>query len=109
MWQAEQLPISWLRRMPQRRPLLLGAAEWASQCLRMLTLQNGLTLHELAHHHEASGRRPTAAQPRFLLWHEGGWLGGCAGRQPTAAHLAPLLWTTHLSCPAIHVLSEAAA
>ena len=53
-----------------------AAADWASQCLRMLTLQNGLTLHELAHHHEASGCLLAAAQPRLLWQRLSDWTAG---------------------------------
>lgn len=38
-------------------------AEWAAQCLQMLKLDSGVSLHDLAHHHEVSNRG-----------HKGAWL-----------------------------------
>ncbi|PRW21055.1 magnesium-dependent phosphatase-1 isoform A [Chlorella sorokiniana] len=41
--------------------------QWASECLRMLALDNGLTLHELAHHHEIY---PGSKRTHFRRIHE---------------------------------------
>lgn len=83
-----------IQRCPSTTLLLLP--EWASQCLRMLALDNGLTLHDLAHHHEASGaggswRRLIAMGLRFEVKLQ--WRSGCL---PPASIQSP--WH-HCSCP----------
>lgn len=41
----------------------LAPAEWAAQCLQMLKLDSGVSLHDLAHHHEASQRGRPQGRP----------------------------------------------
>ena len=46
-------PLNTPRRPPPALPCVPALpAEWANQCLQMLTLGSGASLHSLAHHHE---------------------------------------------------------
>ena len=77
-------PTAHLTAAPTRLP---PPAEWANQCLQMLTLGSGASLHSLAHHHEIY---PGSKLTHFRRIHErtgiaytdmlvslGWWEGGC--------------------------------